>query len=33
MGVGPQDRLDRILSDWLRDRADGKEQDREGVIA
>ncbi|MHC4163127.1 MAG: protein kinase domain-containing protein [Planctomycetota bacterium] len=33
MGVGPQDRLGRILSDWLRDRADGKERERDDVIS
>jgi predicted Ser/Thr protein kinase len=33
MGAGPQDRLDRILSAWLRDRAEGQERPRAEVIA
>ncbi|MHC4817027.1 MAG: serine/threonine protein kinase [Planctomycetota bacterium] len=33
MGVEPQDRLDRILSDWLRDRAEGKEPPRADVLS
>lgn len=33
MGVGPQERLDRILSDWLRARAEGKEPPRGDVLA